>query len=199
MSILDIYPQTRADRRRAQTHELLKQAAADVLAEVGYQNLTIKAITERADVGYGTFYLHFPDKDEIVWAVIYDIAEELRQRVDALVADVPFPRREFLSWIEIFRFVESNKQGFADFFGSGGSSKLLQRYQDYVAAVHERNLRAGVYSSGLDLPPDFLAQFITGALVRLLLWWAQTPNGHTPETMARMVYEAVYRQPAPQL
>lgn len=199
MSIVDSYPQTRADRRRAQTHELLKQAALEVLAEVGYHNLTIKAITERADVGYGTFYLHFPDKDEIVWEVVHDMAEQFQQRTDALVADVPFPRREFLSWVEVFRFVGANKASFVQLFGAAGSGKLLKYYQDYLTALHERNLRGGRYSSGLDLPPDFLAVFISGALIQVILWWAETPNDYAPEAMARMVYETVYRQPAPEL
>lgn len=199
MSVLDEHRQTRADRRRAQTHALLKQAAAAILAEVGYQKLTIRAITERADVGYGTFYLHFPDKDEIVWAVLRDMADQFQQRVDALVADTPFPRREFLSWVEVFRFVGANKASFVQLFGASGSSKLLKYYQDYLAGLHERNLRAGVYSAGLALPPDFLAHFISGALIRLILWWAETPNAYTPEAMAQMLYQAVYRQPAPQL
>ncbi len=59
MSSLDTSPINRMERRRLQTREHLKQAAYELLMEMGYARFTIKAVTERADVGYGTFLLHF--------------------------------------------------------------------------------------------------------------------------------------------
>ncbi|MBZ0284093.1 MAG: TetR/AcrR family transcriptional regulator [Anaerolineae bacterium] len=198
MSSLAVNSTTRAERRRANTHEQLKTACAELLNEIGYHALTIRAITDRADMGYGTFYLHFADKDDIVWAVVYDISEQWRIHVDSQIAHLPFPYREYQSWIYVFRYVETVREGFVAIFGSKGSAKLLQRYQDYLAQLHEDNLREGIYESGLDLPPAFMGQFITGAIVRLMVWWAETPNDYTPEQLAGMVYQAAYRQPPPE-
>lgn len=198
MSSLDTQPATRNERRRLYTYEQLKAACTELLNEIGYHDLTIRAITERADLGYGTFYLHFADKDDIVWAVIYDASETWRSQVEAEIGHLPFPYREYQSWIYIFRYVELVREGFAALFGSSGSAKLLQRYQDYLAKLHEDNLREGVYRSGLDLPPTFMGQFITGAILRLMVWWAETPNNYTPEQMASMVYQMAYRQPPPE-
>lgn len=50
-------------------------ATAEVVAEVGYQEMTIEAIVRRAKVGYATFYKHFPDKDAAFEALI-DVAFE---------------------------------------------------------------------------------------------------------------------------
>lgn len=197
MSSLEAALPGRAERRRLHTREQLKTACTELLNHMGYHALTIRAITERADLGYGTFYLHFADKDEIVWAVVHETAEHWRILVESEIGKLPFPHREHQSWVYMFRYVALVREGFAALFGSKGSAKLLQRYQDYLAQLHEDNLRAGVYKSGLDLPPDVMGQFITGAILRLMVWWAETPNDYTPEQMADMVYQAAYRQPPP--
>ncbi len=197
MSVIDMNPTNRAERRRMLSHQLLLRATAELMMEKSYSALTIKAITERADLGYGTFYLHFKDLDDAVWAVIHQITEQVRIDTETKIQNLPFPVREYQSWVYLFEFAGETRQNIIDVFGRNGSAQLLQRYQDYLAALHEENLATGRYSSGLDLPPAYLAQFITGALVRLLVWWAETPNNYTSQQMADMMYQTVYRQPPP--
>ena len=62
-------PIRRGERRKQLTRRRLLDAAAETYAESGVDGATISAITERADVGLGTFYLHFEDKDAIAVAV----------------------------------------------------------------------------------------------------------------------------------
>lgn len=197
MSVIDSSTLNRVERRRIRTREQLVQAATELLNEVGYARLTIKAITERADLGYGTFYLYFQDMDDIVWAGLYEVIERARIYTEEQISGLPSPLREYQSWVHIFEFAAQSRDSIVALFGRNGSAKLLQRYQDYLSVTHEENLRLGRYSSGLDLPPAFLAQFITGALVRLLIWWAETPSDTTPTQMADMLFEVIYRQPAP--
>jgi AcrR family transcriptional regulator len=59
----------RGERRKQHTRRRLLDAAAQTYAISGVEGATISAITERADVGLGTFYLHFEDKDAIAVAV----------------------------------------------------------------------------------------------------------------------------------
>jgi AcrR family transcriptional regulator len=61
--------QSRGERRKQHTRRRLLDAAADTYAIVGVEGATISAITERADVGLGTFYLHFEDKEAIAVSV----------------------------------------------------------------------------------------------------------------------------------
>lgn len=198
MSLMIERQLSRMERRRLHSHEQLVTAATELLYEIGYRDLTIKAITERADLGYGTFYLHFQDKDDIVWEVIHAAAEQQRHLVDERIKDVPFPRREYLSWRLLFEFAAEAREGIVMLLGSRGSATLLQRYQDYMAKLYEDNLREGKYSIGLDIPSDFLGQFAAGATLRLLFWWLETPNAYSAEQMAGMIYQTVFRQLPPE-
>jgi AcrR family transcriptional regulator len=197
MSTLNAVSMNRAERRREHTLMQLRQAAMELIFEAGYANLTIRAITERADLGYGTFYLYYAEKDDIVWDLMFHLAQAEAARITELLADVPFPRREYLSWIELFRFAQANRETFVSMLGSKGSNTLIYRYQNWLAQLHETNLRAGLYSAALDVPLDFLSQFSSGALMRLMVWWLETPNPYTPEDMADMTYQTVYRAPPP--
>ena len=74
---VDTTPVSRRERRKAETRRRLIDAAAEVIAAVGVDAATISAITEAADVGLGTFYLYFPDRDSLAAAV----GEELLLRI----------------------------------------------------------------------------------------------------------------------
>ena len=56
----------RRERRRAETRERLFQAALKLFADRGYQQTTVEAITEAADVGKGTFFNYFPTKEHVL-------------------------------------------------------------------------------------------------------------------------------------
>ena len=54
------------DRRIRRTKKLLKQALAQLMDEKEFKDITVKDITERADLNRGTFYLHYTDTYDIL-------------------------------------------------------------------------------------------------------------------------------------
>ncbi len=76
---MDTPAPSRHERRRLRTRQLLAQSTLDLILEKGYDAITIQDITERADVGRGTFYLHFKDKEEVVWTMFRESFEKLEQ------------------------------------------------------------------------------------------------------------------------
>jgi AcrR family transcriptional regulator len=59
-------PTGRRERHRAETRDRLFRAALQLFAEHGYQETTVEAITEAADVGKGTFFNYFPTKEHVL-------------------------------------------------------------------------------------------------------------------------------------
>ena len=72
---------TRGQKRVAKTRRKLKEAALDVFSEKGVEAATVEDITDKADLGKGTLYRHFADKDEMVFALIEDAIEHLIERL----------------------------------------------------------------------------------------------------------------------
>ena len=54
-----------SDRRVQRTRELLQKALVELLTERRYEAISIGDITERANVGRTTFYLHYTSKDDL--------------------------------------------------------------------------------------------------------------------------------------
>src|SRR5581483_3562134 len=81
--------QGRASRRRARTRADLLKAARLVFAERGYHDASIADITERADVGVGTFYLHFRDKDEIFTTLVDEGFREMQAQIEETAHQSP--------------------------------------------------------------------------------------------------------------
>ncbi|MCT4791219.1 MULTISPECIES: TetR/AcrR family transcriptional regulator [Exiguobacterium] len=71
--------------RTVRTREKLLVAARHVFLENDFQTTTISQIIKRAGVGYGTAYVHFEGKDELLIVLMEDVMDRFHQ-----VAEQPF-------------------------------------------------------------------------------------------------------------
>ncbi|MZD09878.1 TetR family transcriptional regulator [Streptomyces sp. SID5785] len=76
------------ERRKLRTRTALIEAAQEIYAERGDFDVSIQQITEAADVGFGTFYNHFPSKSELLDAAIAQALEAHAAWLEELLADV---------------------------------------------------------------------------------------------------------------
>jgi AcrR family transcriptional regulator len=72
---------TRMQKRARRTRKKLKKAALDVFAEKSVDAATVEEITEKADVGKGTLYQHFADKEEVVLTLVEDAVNNLIEAI----------------------------------------------------------------------------------------------------------------------
>ncbi|MDO4925716.1 MAG: TetR/AcrR family transcriptional regulator [Turicibacter sp.] len=57
------------DRRVRRTKQLIKQSLIELMHEKEFKEITVKDITERADLNRGTFYLHYVDIYDLLIAL----------------------------------------------------------------------------------------------------------------------------------
>jgi AcrR family transcriptional regulator len=69
----------RRERRKQETLHKLMTAAIQLFATQGYANTAVEDITEKADVGKGTFFNYFPTKDALLLAIFDALAERFMQ------------------------------------------------------------------------------------------------------------------------
>jgi AcrR family transcriptional regulator len=76
-----LWPMGRAHRRASKTRTKLLDAALAIFTEIGVDAASIEKITDKADVGKGTFYRHFADKQQLLQSLIEEAIEKLVVRI----------------------------------------------------------------------------------------------------------------------
>ncbi len=72
--------ESRSDRRKRETRARLLGAALRVFVERGFDGATTGEMAEAADVGAGTFYLHFKDKRDVYQTIVRHAARDMIER-----------------------------------------------------------------------------------------------------------------------
>lgn len=71
----------RRERRQQEARRQLLDAARSLLAENGAEGLRVSEVTDRAEMAVGSFYIHFPTKDDIVDAVVTEAVTAAAGRI----------------------------------------------------------------------------------------------------------------------
>jgi AcrR family transcriptional regulator len=174
----------RGAKRRARTRADLIAAARKVFARRGYHDASIVEITEMADVGVGTFYLHFRDKDEVFMSLLEEGLRGLRERVLAAVERAAPRQRLTVAIAAIFRHAYEERELFQ--IALSGGKRLTPAFQaqsgmteGFTLALEEAQAQGLL--EGYDIP--LLARFITGIVTQGIIYWFEHDEPG-PEAMA---------------
>lgn len=157
----------RFDRRREKTRVELMEAAVRVISSKGYHQTRIADIATEADVGLGTFYLHFKTKNEIFIELIEHGAAELRKNLGEAKAGVHSPAEKLKITIdvildaaaeapELFRIVFGHSPAFLDLMVRVHDMFIDDLRDDLAPAVGER--------------ADAIAHLTIGMLSQAISW-----------------------------
>ena len=72
-----VLTETRGQRKKRETRQRIVEVAESLMRSRPIDDITIQDVTEAADVGHGTFYLHFKSKYEVLVPIVQ--AQALRQ------------------------------------------------------------------------------------------------------------------------
>jgi AcrR family transcriptional regulator len=204
-------PPNNLDRRVQKTRKLLQDALIELVAEKGYESVSIREILEKANVGRSTFYAHFQDKDQLLHSIL-DRLDELfehhkKQILDAAKnvgnsdnTDLTLGLSPTLS---LFQFVEQNNRFFKAMLGNRGYGIFAKPVYDYVfthvhsiftepvhadalAHLHEpfKMLRSGEKYGSLE--SEIAAHYFVSALMGILVWWVEKDMPCTAEEIDRL-------------
>jgi AcrR family transcriptional regulator len=182
-------PMNRQERRKQATRQQLLHAARALVIEKGVAALRIAEITDRADVGRGSFYNYFETKEELLAAIAKETIEEL---ADAVMAELPEEDDPaVLASIADRRFIRlaSSDPEFARLLINldQGDDLFTMATAPYAREV----LGGGVESGRFTMPnPDVFFAILAGsafALIRAIL------SGHAPKNADSEHAEAILR------
>ncbi|HZP41570.1 MAG TPA: TetR/AcrR family transcriptional regulator [Candidatus Binatia bacterium] len=194
-------PGNRFERRRERTRQDLLAAAVEVLAAKGLHDTKIADIAAAADVGVGTFYLHFPTKEALFDAVVDETVTRLKRAVDAARLAATDPIARTLAATDAFcRFAGENRAVFKIVFGHPAAyNEVIHRAQSLFAADVEETVREGLAQGVFaPVPPPLAAQAVVGMATQILSWWTEhesVPIETIRETLSTLALRGLARAP----
>lgn len=174
------------DRRVKRTQKALARALIDLTLEKGYEAITIRDITDRAEVGYATFFRHYHDKDALLKDVLDVVLDELTGLLQAPMSDTNHAATGTL----VFRYVQEHSEVVHVLLNSRGSSALVRRIIEAgTQSIFSQNApRAG----GL-VPAEVAANHLVTSTMSLIQWWLERQMPYAPEQMGLIYQELIAR------
>jgi len=170
-------PQTepRPDRRRVRTRAALIAAAQRILAEDARAEVSIKEITDAADVGFGSFYNHFDTKAELFSAAIEDVFERQGALIDAVTTELDDPAEVYIVGFRLTGRLSRVYPRLARLLVNTGLAYVTADVGLAPRALSD--LRAAVAAGRLSVDdPDAAQAAVGGALLGLLQYLDVRPD-----------------------
>ena len=172
------------DRRVKRTQRLLAQALIDLTLEKGYEAVTIRDIAERADIGYATFFRHYPDKDALLHVVLEVVLDTLTGLLQ-FQQDAADPSTIGTT---LFRYVEEHREVCRVLLHSPRSLKLVEQM---IEAGTRSFIAQHVARPGSLVPMELAAHHLVASSINLIQWWLDHAQPYPPERMGEIYHQLI--------
>jgi AcrR family transcriptional regulator len=162
------------DRRTQKTQALLRGALGNLVREKPYDEIIVKEILSRANVGRSTFYTHFADKDDLLLSCIYDMLRTAQPATGERGRTTPQEQLWFS--LPIFEHIERHRRTGQANLDPGGHEGVHEHLQPAIAELIDVRVRAASRHDGTarQPSPDLLVQWIAATFVLVVNWWAES-------------------------
>lgn len=199
-------PRTRKSRRilltRAERADLLKRrlfdAAVKVVGQYGYADATVSRITRHAGVAQGTFYNHFPNRQDLVDQLLPTVGRRMldfiRDRVENVSGEVEREVARFRAFfdflLEVPEFIRILNE--AQVFAPAGYAAHIELISaNYVRALKKGNVDKGRFN---DAELEVIVHIMMGARSYLSHYYSyENDTIHLPPEIVFSAYEKLFR------
>ena len=181
------------DRRVRRTKKMLTQALTRLMQEKQIKEITVRELTDLADMNRGTFYLYYRD--------VYDMLEKLEdsmfEALDSIAAlhENDAARQETKPiLLDVFRVIEENQEIVRVLLSPHGDMKFLHRLYE---VIREKCLTGFPYAAASDrkneVDFDYRFSFVIYGAAGLIRAWVNR-NCSEPAVQMAELADALIRR-----
>ena len=190
----------RVDRRILRTRLALRAALLDLIKEKGFDALSVEEITDRANLGRATFYLHYKDKEDLLLDEFREMASNRVQVLSEIPAlfwrstqgqiELVDSRAPMMPLLLVFEHASQNADLYRILVRGENSQRLFDQIREIIVQAINEILRIRLQTEppgrSPEVPVEMLAAYFSGALMMTINWWLKQPEPQHPDEMARM-------------
>jgi AcrR family transcriptional regulator len=168
----------KVDRRILKSQEAIKKAVLEFMAEKDFDDITIRDISDRANVNRGTIYLHYTDKFDLLEKIIEEHIHNLRELCQS-ASEMTFKEGNYV-WFEYFA---NNHLFFSTMLDTKSAAYFRSRFLDLVVEEYKAEVDI-TEGKNRGLSEDVILQFFGAAVVGAVEWWFRNGMTLPPRVMA---------------
>jgi AcrR family transcriptional regulator len=177
---MTLSPDRGPDRRIQKTRKLLHEALMSLLHEKSYDDIVVKEILDRANVGRSTFYMHFRDKDDLLVNAMMDMVRSMGTATTPSISG-----SEQFVWfsLPIFEHIEQERRTKRLRIGPHGRAILHEHLRqvlvELISGQAKKDLQARRKTHG-PIPEELFVQYVASTFILVLNWWVERKTGLAP-------------------
>jgi AcrR family transcriptional regulator len=175
---------TKVDPRVRRTRRLLRDAMISLVIEKNYESITIKEITERAEVAYITFFRHFESLDQLLMEVLDEGLIELQGHIETLAKQSETSALETEGRL-IFEYIGQKADLFSILLKSQSVSRVRKKVVRNIAAIFQKSCQP-LARSGNQVTAEIMSNHIATSLLSLIEWWLENNMKPAPAQMGKI-------------
>ena len=178
------------DRRVKRTRQLLREALFSLIMEKEYSAITIKEVTERADVAYITFFRHYSRMDELLMEGLGEGLAEMQQRIEQAAKQAQDHPQGVTEGRVIFEHVREKGDLYTILLRSRGAGQIRKEVRDRIASLFLTTCRP-LQDKRSVVPGDVAANHIAASILALIEWWLEQDMRYPVERMAQIYHRLI--------
>ena len=172
------------DRRTAKTRKAIVDALADLLYEKELHKVTVKEITEKADINRGTFYKHYLDVYDLYDKAEADILVDLGMLVLQLEE---IPSDQFFA--HLIDYIDNNRAVFRMMFSPNSTSKLRDRFNRILEGSLRQLEAEKKDKSTSDITLRYQINYRSRGCVSIIALWVRGDFAESKDFIIKMLTE----------
>lgn len=185
----------KTDLRVKRTNKMIIEAFIHLVEKNGYEQVTVQDIADQAMINRATFYAHYKDKQDL-YETIFDYA--LTAFTSVLnPAELVKGNRIKVKQIEavmtkIYRNIHENRKFYLTIMDASANEILRKKIADILNEQYADVFnRLKITENEIEVPMDFIIEYMTSIFIGTLHWWLTTDSQMTPEHLAKLVIKLV--------
>ena len=161
------------DRRARRSRKMLKESLLDLMRKKPFSDISVRDVTDRADMNRGTFYLHYAGTVDLLKSLEADLLEELQALVDAHMQETIAEESVAPVLVPVLDFVVEHRETCVVLFANSEAAGFIQALQELMRRNGAPLLQEWFHPQDLRLA-DYFFSFLTWGFIGLLKeWFAQ--------------------------
>lgn len=161
------------DRRARRSRKLLKESLLELMKQKTFAEISVRDVTDAADMNRGTFYLHYAGTAELLENLEEDLLAEIQALVDAHMQETVDVGSVIPVFEPVLDFAAEHRETCTVLFTSSEASGFFEAIQRLVHRNGTPLVRAW-FPQADPRRTEYLLNFLAWGLIGLLAEWFET-------------------------